>query len=216
MTTRRHIPVHIQSNVIHNSAGRCVICYGLRQFTDPRYPHVQIAHIDKNNENNAEDNLALLCMPCHNMYDSTLKQGKNYTTQNIKRWRNELYDDVKNDRLLAPMLPISNLQYNAMPNKRFSDETISTLRNFIANAAHITTVLCNKGTYLVKCIDNNYLDFIEEKFSYWHSNILRCRNHEITPLQDEFVSILTEISDSYYHMASLNDSPQHIFPSSYY
>ncbi|HEI8671775.1 TPA: hypothetical protein ACKQFJ_002512 [Serratia marcescens] len=216
MNKRKNIPDSIQANVIHNSAGRCVICYGTRQFTDPRYPHTQIAHIDKNNENNQEDNLALLCISCHNLYDSTLRQGKNYKQENIKRWRDELYNDVIGKKLPAPM-------YNSLPydvgssiSPRFSVDTIEKLKKFIGKAALITTALCSDGTYLSICIEHSKLDFIEDNFSNWIANELRCRTREVANLQDEFVSILWELSNSYTFLGSLRDVPPHIIPAGYY
>lgn len=216
MSNRKYISDSIQANVIHNSSGRCVICYGTRQYTDPRYPHTQIAHIDKNNENNNEDNLALLCIPCHNLYDSTLRQGKNYKPENIKRWRDELYNDVASNKLPAPMYPSVSHEDMVSISPRFSDETVEKLKKFINKAAEITTVLCSDGSYLSICIEYSRLNFIENNFSYWKSNELRCRTKEVANLQDEFVSILWEIADSYTFLGSLDEAPPHIIPAGYY
>lgn len=217
MSARKTISLNVQSNIQVNSGGRCVICYGTKTFTDPRYPNTQIAHIDKNNENNNEDNLALLCIPCHNLYDSTLRQGKNYTQETVKRWRNELYEDVKN-RNLPPSINPSMFQSNAfdaMP-QRFSEETLSKLRGFLDKASPLITKLCSEGTYLSIRIEHYVLEYIDDNFEYWMASEFRCRNQEITPLQDELVAVLMELSRSYCYLGTLADAPKHIIPVGYY
>lgn len=181
--------------------------------TEPAYPNFQIAHIDKNNENNKEDNLALLCIPCHNLYDSTLSQGKNYTPKAIKKWRDKLYDDVQSGNLPPSLFQIN--QYGVIP-QRFSDETLLTLRNFLNQISYLVSYLCEQGTYLSICIENNVLDFIENNFSHWTSSSLRCRNKEITPIQDEIASILNELAGSYAYWDAGGNVPSHIIPIGYY
>jgi CheY-like chemotaxis protein len=51
----------------------------------------QIAHLDKDPRNNSVDNLAFLCMPHHDQYDSTTSQSKNLTIEEVKLYRAQLY-----------------------------------------------------------------------------------------------------------------------------
>lgn len=217
MGERKYIPAKVQTNVQTNSAGRCVICYGTGKCTDPMYPNVQIAHIDKDNENNQEDNLALLCIHCHNLYDSTLRQGKNYTAGAIKTWRKKLYDDVQNGRLpLAIGINTYHENINIVSSSGYSEETIFRLRNFLEVAGKIVDRLCNDGTYLAIRIEYVELDFISDNFSSWMISDLRCRNRKLAGLQDELIEILWELYNSYHFMGTLDEAPNHIIPMGYY
>lgn len=51
----------------------------------------QIAHLDKDNSNNSEDNLAFICLNHHDEYDSSSSQRKNFTIGEVKIFRDELY-----------------------------------------------------------------------------------------------------------------------------
>lgn len=52
--------------------------------------HGQIAHIDRNRANNGESNLAFLCLPHHDEYDSRTSQSKGITQAELVHARNEL------------------------------------------------------------------------------------------------------------------------------
>ena len=54
----------------------------------------QIAHLDGNWANNAEDNLAFLCFDHHDEYDSKTSQSKGLTEQEVKAYRKQLYQEV--------------------------------------------------------------------------------------------------------------------------
>jgi hypothetical protein len=51
----------------------------------------QIAHLDGDPNNNAEDNLVFMCLDHHSLYDSKTSQHKNYSRSEIKRARVRLY-----------------------------------------------------------------------------------------------------------------------------
>ncbi|MGY1490018.1 hypothetical protein ACW4YW_11435 [Methylobacillus pratensis] len=46
--------------------------------------------MDKDSSNDAEDNLAFLCLDCHDRYDSKTSQSKNFTIGEVKGFRAEL------------------------------------------------------------------------------------------------------------------------------
>jgi hypothetical protein len=54
----------------------------------------QIAHLDKNPSNSAEDNLAFLCLDHHTSFDSRTSQHKNYTIQEVKAARADLHEAI--------------------------------------------------------------------------------------------------------------------------
>ncbi len=89
---RKKVPQSVEANVLVSSRRRCCLCFGLRR--DLGEKGGQIAHLDHNNENNSEENLAFLCLEHHDQYDSRTSQSKNYTISEVKRYRSELYSAV--------------------------------------------------------------------------------------------------------------------------
>jgi hypothetical protein len=55
----------------------------------------QLAHLDWDNKNAAEDNLAFLCLEHHDEYDSAPSQSKGLRQREVKMWRNELYKEME-------------------------------------------------------------------------------------------------------------------------
>jgi hypothetical protein len=64
------------------------MCFGLNR--DSAMKVGQIAHIDHNSSNDNLENLVFLCLVHHDDYDSTTRQSKNYTADEIKAFRTEL------------------------------------------------------------------------------------------------------------------------------
>lgn len=89
---RKPIQDTVQASVLVKSRRRCCICYGLHR--DIRMKQGQIAHLDKNSENPAEDNLAFLCFHHHDAFDSTTRQSKNLTRKEVEIYRDELHDHI--------------------------------------------------------------------------------------------------------------------------
>ena len=78
--------------VLVHSRRRCALCFGLNRDTSLKVG--QIAHVDRNNANNSEDNLAYLCFEHHDEYDSRTSQSKGFTSGELKQFRSELYASV--------------------------------------------------------------------------------------------------------------------------
>jgi hypothetical protein len=218
MTNRKSIPEDVQANIMEKSAARCAVCYGTRMNTDAVYPvpGFQLAHIDRNAANNAENNLALLCLSCHSMYDSSFKQTKNYRPENIRRWRDQLYADVVANHLPPPMRYPQCGAAATQVSRPVPDPHVSVLREFLNKAGEITQVLCDDGTYLSIAIEYNRLEYIKDNFSHWLTNPLRSRRGDIAALQDEFIRVLMEFARSYEYLGTLNDAPPHIIPIGYF
>lgn len=89
---RKSIPPEIQAGVLDQSRRRCALCFYLTD--DLTEKHGQIAHLDGNPANFAEDNLAFLCLPHHSVFDSTTSQHKNYTIAEVKAARERLYQAI--------------------------------------------------------------------------------------------------------------------------
>ncbi len=86
---RAPIPDDVLARVLTRSRRRCCICYGLNRDTSIKAG--QIAHIDQDSSNPAEDNLAFLCFEHHDRVDSRTSQSKNFTITEIKHFREELH-----------------------------------------------------------------------------------------------------------------------------
>ena len=61
-------------------------------YGDTALKEGQIAHVDRNAENAAEDNAAWLCLDHHSKYDSRSQQAKSYTPEELKAYRARLYE----------------------------------------------------------------------------------------------------------------------------
>lgn len=86
---RAHIPESTVTAVLVESRRRCALCFGLNHGTDVKPG--QIAHVDRNAENNALANLAWLCLQHHDQYDSRTSQSKGLTEAELRHYRDELY-----------------------------------------------------------------------------------------------------------------------------
>lgn len=74
------------------SGRRCCFCFGLKG--DSSVKAGQIAHLDRNPDNNELDNLAWLCPEHHDIYDGQTSQSKNLTINEAKAYRTALYQAV--------------------------------------------------------------------------------------------------------------------------
>lgn len=93
LSTRIAIPQDTLTKVLVSSARRCCLCFGLHG--DFRQKQGQIAHVDHNSSNPDFDNLAFLCLNHHDQYDSQTRQSKGFTIEELKAYRNLLYQEVE-------------------------------------------------------------------------------------------------------------------------
>ncbi len=103
MTKRKKIPQNIQDEILTLSGRRCCLCFGIN--SDFEVKKGQIAHLDRNPENNDIGNLAWLCLDHHDEYDSRSSQSKGLTIGEVKQYRAKLYEDVERHR--QDILPTS-------------------------------------------------------------------------------------------------------------
>jgi hypothetical protein len=86
---RKAISEQVITGVLRSSRRRCCICFGLNRDTSLKAG--QIAHLDQDSANSAEDNLAFLCLEHHDEFDSRTSQRKGLTRGEVKAYRSELY-----------------------------------------------------------------------------------------------------------------------------
>jgi hypothetical protein len=97
--SRKRIPTETELAVLDKSRRRCALCYQING--DLGEKRGQIAHLDKNPGNYAQDNLAFLCLDHHTQYDSKTSQHKNYTISELKTARNKLYEAIEQEQHLG-------------------------------------------------------------------------------------------------------------------
>jgi len=85
---RPKIPPKVADIVMVRARRRCCICFHLD--ADLSVKELQIAHLDRNRTNNAEQNLVALCLPHHDAYDARRRQTRNYTAGEVQIYREEL------------------------------------------------------------------------------------------------------------------------------
>lgn len=90
MATRRRTPEETETEVLISSRRRCALCFGL--FDDLEQKRGQIAHVDRDSSNAEYENLAFLCLPHHDEYDSRTSQSKRFTPAELSRYRDRLYE----------------------------------------------------------------------------------------------------------------------------
>lgn len=73
---RPTIPREVEVSILTKSHRRCALCFVLEFCTT--VVRGQIAHIDRNRNNNDEGNLAYLCLRHHDEYDSSTSQSKRF------------------------------------------------------------------------------------------------------------------------------------------
>jgi hypothetical protein len=89
----RYINPAVEARVLTSCARRCCLCFHLkRDFSEKEG---QVAHLDHDKTNGAEDNLAFMCLPHHSLYDSRTSQHKNYTILEVKTARRKLVEHVE-------------------------------------------------------------------------------------------------------------------------
>jgi hypothetical protein len=99
MTARIPIPKEIQHRIFDRSRRRCALCIHFNN--DWQQKEGQLAHLDRNRANCAEDNLAYLCLPHHDNYDTKRRQTKNLTIREAKTARDCLYTFIEGGGDLA-------------------------------------------------------------------------------------------------------------------
>jgi hypothetical protein len=92
LSKRRSVPKTTETAVLAESRRRCCLCVGLNG--DVAEKRGQIAHLDGDPANNAEDNLVFLCLDHHDQFDSSTSQSKGLTRGEIVFYRKQLLQDL--------------------------------------------------------------------------------------------------------------------------
>jgi hypothetical protein len=93
---RKDTPDLTVLKVLDQSRRRCALCFYLEGDLSQKLG--QIAHLDDDRTNSAEDNLAFLCLKHHSEYDTETSQHKGYTMLETKEARRQLYNTIEEGR----------------------------------------------------------------------------------------------------------------------
>jgi hypothetical protein len=113
MAKRKALPADVTTKTLVDSARRCALCFGLE--SDLTFKAGQIAHSDRNPNNNRESNLVYLCLNHHDQYDSTTRLSKGITRPELLEYKKRLLAAIAKRRLLEPgQFDIENITQNAV------------------------------------------------------------------------------------------------------
>ncbi len=149
---RSSVPKAIEDSVLTTCLRRCCLCYILND--DKSVKEGQIAHIDRNRNNNTEDNLVYLCLIHHNQYDSLSSQSKRYTPGELKHYK----------KMLHKVLGTSRTQCRMVIDMEFKDflsndiqKLLDTIRK-VTNDVDINITNIGEGSVLIslESTENTY------------------------------------------------------------
>ncbi len=93
MNKRQPLTKEVETAVLTQSGRRCAFCFGLHG--DLIIKQGQIAHIDHNSSNSAEDNLAFLCLDHHDQYDGRTSQSKGLAESELRIYKRLLVQAIE-------------------------------------------------------------------------------------------------------------------------
>lgn len=173
--SRKPIPPTIQAEVVIKSRRRCALCVYLDGNANERPG--QIAHINGNRDDNRLDNLVWLCLEHHDKFDSKTSQTKNYTSLEVRTYRDKLYS-----------------QHAAA---EYSPEDIQLVRSYLNRYGNMFAHLFQEYSELAFKIDHRVMDDLEEIRNFWHTSPLRSFNASVRDIQDEIANNVTGLLSIY-------------------
>lgn len=90
--SRKYISVELTTEVLIRSGRKCCLCEYLDGNPGPHKG--QIAHINKHRSDSRFENLVYLCLNHHDQYDSVTSQSKGFTSNEVKYYRDKLYNVI--------------------------------------------------------------------------------------------------------------------------
>ena len=127
--SRRKKNSKAEIEILLKSKRRCCLCFGFNQ--DLKEKKGQIAHLDKNPDNDKTENLAFLCLEHHDQYDSKTSQSKSIQINEVKEYRNKLYYLIE-----AGEINISDLATKPSKMKSIKPLSAKMLNTFLADKPH--------------------------------------------------------------------------------
>jgi len=107
---RPQIPKLTQKTVLGKCRRRCALCYYF-DF-DTSFKKGQLAHIDRNPNNNSESNLVYLCLRHHDEYDTSPSQTKKLTPEEVMDAKRDIEKSIENKVSIVFPEPQVNVQFD--------------------------------------------------------------------------------------------------------
>jgi hypothetical protein len=99
MASRRRPNRLVEKDVMVSSRRRCCLCVFLNNRNDVRKG--QIAHLNRDPNDSRFENLVYLCLEHHDEYDSQTSQSKALLLEEVRDYRNRLYAENKESKIVA-------------------------------------------------------------------------------------------------------------------
>lgn len=133
---RREIPEDVAAEVLFRADRTCCVCRA-------RHKPVQLHHIDEDPANSVFENLATLCLECHN--DTQLRGGfgRKLDAAQVKRYREDWHAKVAEARqvLDLPRTTDADLAVSALPQVLEHDRRVFQSANVLLSEEQLTQVL---------------------------------------------------------------------------
>jgi hypothetical protein len=171
---RKKLPAAVETQVLTLSKRRCAICFGISSNIDEQ--RGQIAHLDGDPNNNSVGNLVYLCLDHHDQYDSKTSQSKNYTKEEIKMYREQLY--------------MYNRRNNVM---KKSKEEIQILGKYLNCYQNLFEFLFTHGRESAYIFDDDPFILLKDLISNWFCSRYKCNDEEIQQYQNIIYENLADI-----------------------
>ena len=165
--TRTPIPQHTATEALYNSDRTCCVC-------NERGKTTQIHHIDENPSNNELENLAILCLECHDKTQITGGFGRKLNSDLVIKHRNEWLLRVQNRRDEADRIAISKTTGSSYDQKeietlQYSEEREKAILEYIYALPTLRRELINNAEkewdsgVTARMVDAsyNYIDALE-------------------------------------------------------
>jgi hypothetical protein len=85
---RKKTPADREATILYRERHTCCVCHD-------RYKDVAIHHIDGNNQNDAEDNLCVVCLDCHSRVTGRRGLGKAFSAKEVGLYKQQWEDMVQ-------------------------------------------------------------------------------------------------------------------------
>ncbi|MBC8064652.1 MAG: DUF2235 domain-containing protein, partial [Chlorobia bacterium] len=144
MPARKKLDSRTETDVLVRSGRRCCLCFHLQG--DGGVKNGQIAHLDKDRTNDADDNLAFLCLDHHSEYDSITSQNKGLTKPEVKVARSKLYAYIERG---FPTFIISLSGRYDQSKKGMVDAAVANLRQILGDD-NIHLIEAQAGSILLR------------------------------------------------------------------
>jgi 5-methylcytosine-specific restriction endonuclease McrA len=102
---RTPVPQDISAEILFLSDRTCCVCRDNRK-------KVQIHHIDENHNNHEKNNLAVLCLECHNETQISGGFGRKLDAHQIRLYRNNWHKFVAENRDVKKSIEIEGIASN--------------------------------------------------------------------------------------------------------